>query len=31
MPGYSVEMFAESRAKFAFPGGAAWLPGKETT
>jgi L-fuconate dehydratase len=23
-PGYSIEVFAESLAEFAFPGGAAW-------
>jgi L-fuconate dehydratase len=28
-PGYSIEMFPESRSKFAFPGGPAWLRAKD--
>jgi len=27
-PGYSIEMFAESRSRFEFPGGPAWMPAK---
>jgi L-fuconate dehydratase len=27
LPGYSTEILAASRAKFAFPGGAAWSGG----